>query len=120
MRDHATDDAPEHARRSAKVKGAASGVHNASLSQVIVILELVAEMAATQAQSLASDNNNFLSIQQMLGNNTGKSTNQVILSINNDNLNERMNENGNGNEGLNENGNGNEGMNVNETRLELE
>jgi hypothetical protein len=54
-----------------------------------VQLTLRAEEVSRNVECLASHNNDFLAIQQLLGHNAGKATEKVAFAVNND-LEERV------------------------------
>ena len=57
-------------------------VESSSLSQKVVVLQLVSEEFTRNVQSFSSDNDNLLTVQYLLGNSGGQTTQQMILSYN--------------------------------------
>lgn len=62
-----------------------SSVVSAGLSKVVVELQLVSEELTGDVQELASDHGNLLAVQQLLGDDGGQTTQQVALSVDDDN-----------------------------------
>jgi len=60
-------------------------VVSGSLSQVVVELQLVSEELTGDVQGLASDNDNLLTVQQLLGDDRSQTTQQVALTVDNNN-----------------------------------
>lgn len=84
--DHATDGLVEDSGGGAEVEGTtAGGVVSGHLSQIGVVLELSAEELARDVESLAADNNDLLAVEELLGDNAGKTAEQVALAVNDNN-----------------------------------
>lgn len=86
MWDHTTDDAVEHAAGSTEVKGATVWVYEAALAQVAKVAQLVAEKVSRDVQLFGADNYNLLSAKKLLGNNGRQTTDQMSLTVNDNNL----------------------------------
>jgi hypothetical protein len=84
--DHATDSLVEDSGGGAEVEGTpAGGVVSGHLAQVGVVLELRAEELARDVQSLAADDDDLLTIEELLGNDGGETAKEVALAIDDDN-----------------------------------
>lgn len=82
---HATDGLVEDAGGSAEVEGATAGrVVPGHLAKVGMVLELGAEELARDVESLAADNNDLLAVEELLGDDAGKTTKQMALAIDHD------------------------------------
>ena len=68
VREHASDDSPEDAGRGAEVNVALSGVSVSRLAQELVELQLVSEERPRSEESFASNNDDSLTIEELLGN----------------------------------------------------
>lgn len=83
---HATDCLVEDSRGGAEVEGSTTGgVVSGHLSQVGVVLELRAEELAGDVESLAANNDNLLAVEELLGDDTGKTAQQVTLAVDDNN-----------------------------------
>merc|ERR1719355_435791 len=68
VRNHSTDGSPEDLRGSTEVERTASRVDVASLSEEVLVLELVSEVRTRDVDVLTTNNNDLLSGQELLGN----------------------------------------------------
>ena len=83
---HATDGLVEDAGGSAEVEGTTtSGVVSGDLAHVGGKLELSAEELARDVEGLGADNNDLLTVKELLGHNAGKTTKEVTLAVDDDN-----------------------------------
>lgn len=82
---HATDGLVEDSGGSTEVEGTTTGrVETGGLAEVGVVLELSAEELARDVESLSADNDDLLTLEELLGDNTGQTAEQVALAIDND------------------------------------
>lgn len=62
-----------------------SWVVSSHLAQVGMVLQLSAEELAGDVEGLGADDNDLLAVEQLLCDNTGESTEEVTLAIDDDN-----------------------------------
>ncbi|KAH3663715.1 hypothetical protein OGAPHI_005116 [Ogataea philodendri] len=86
---HTSDSLVEDSGWSSEVERSSGGVESSSLSQVIVVLQLVSEEFTRDVESLASHNNDLLAVEKFLGDGGCQSSQQMSFSVNHDNLLER-------------------------------
>jgi hypothetical protein len=55
-------------------------VESGSLAEVGVVLQLVAEELTRNVQSLTADNNNLLTVEELLGDNRGETAKKMALT----------------------------------------
>lgn len=102
--EHATDDAEEDTAGSTEMEGTVGGVNNGALAEELVVLHyritsvripshkyplkstLGTEEGSRHVHLLGTDNDDTLAVEDLLGNDRSKTTEQVALTINNDNL----------------------------------
>ena len=60
-------------------------VESGGLSQVVVVFQFVSEKFTGDVQGFGSDNDNLLAVQDLLGHNGGQTTQQVALTVNDNN-----------------------------------
>merc|ERR1712127_939224 len=72
--EHTADDVLEHLGRRATVEGTARWLGQVTLFQVVDDLELVAVEVAGDDESLATDDNDLLALEQALGDGGGQAT----------------------------------------------
>jgi len=90
VRNHTTDGLVEDSGGSAEVEGTnASGVVSGHLAQIGMVLELSAEELARDVEGFAADDNDLLTVEELLGDNAGKTTKEVALAVNDNNRLER-------------------------------
>ena len=82
---HTAEDLPEDARWGLPVGGSSTWVCVASLVHLLLSLQLASEQGSRLKNGLTSDNNDFLAIEELLSDNAGKTSQQVISTVN-DNL----------------------------------
>jgi len=83
--DHASDSSPEHLGGCAEVEGATTGGVVASLlAQECRVLQFRAEELARDVESLASNDDDLLAIEQLLGHYAGETTQKMSLAIDHD------------------------------------
>lgn len=82
---HTSDGLVEDSGRGSEVEGTVGLVVSSGLSQVVVVLQLVSEKLTRDVQGLASHDDNLLTVQQLLGNNRGQTTQQVALTVDDNN-----------------------------------
>lgn len=85
VRNHTSHSLVENSRRSSEVEWTLGLVVSGTLSQVVVVLQLVSEKFTTDVQGLGSDNDDFLAVQNLLGNDGSQATQQVALTVDNNN-----------------------------------
>ncbi|EDK39520.2 conserved hypothetical protein [Meyerozyma guilliermondii ATCC 6260] len=85
VRNHTSHSLVENSRRSSEVEWTLGLVVSGTLSQVVVVLQLVSEKFTTDVQGLGSDNDDFLAVQNSLGNDGSQATQQVALTVDNNN-----------------------------------
>ena len=85
MWNHTAEDLPEDARWGLPVSGSSTWVCVASLVHLLLSLQLASEQGSRLKNGLTSDNNDFLAIEELLSDNAGKTSQQVISTVN-DNL----------------------------------
>lgn len=78
--DHTTDGLVQDAGRSTEVEGTVSLVVTSTLTKVSVVLQLGAEEFTRNVQSLSANNNDLLTVKNLLSNDTGKTTEKVSLT----------------------------------------
>lgn len=83
--DHTTDGLVEDTGWGAEVERTLGLVVSGCLSEVGVVLELVAEELARDVESLTSHNNNVLAVQDLLGHSGGKTSKEMALAVDNNN-----------------------------------
>ena len=82
---HSTEDLPEHARWGLPVGGSSTWVGIASLVHLFLPLQFASEQRSRLENGFTSDDTDFLAIKELLSNDTGKTSQQVTSTIN-DNL----------------------------------
>lgn len=84
--EHTANSAPENFARGTEVVRALAGIRGRLLAKEGVVLELVAEEGPGDVEFFATDDDDALAGQQLLGNDGCEAAEQVALSINNDDL----------------------------------
>ena len=83
--DHATDGLVEDAAGGAEVEGTTAGrVVTGHLAEVGVVLQLGAEELAGHVEVLATDDNDLLAGEKLLGDDGSQATEKVALAVNDD------------------------------------
>ena len=82
---HSAEDLPEHARWGLPVSGSSTWVSVASLVHLLLSFQLASEEGSRLENGLASNDNDSLAIEELLSDNAGKTSQQVISTVN-DNL----------------------------------
>lgn len=80
---HTTDNTPEDLGGRAVMEGTVTGVGVGTLTQESKVLELVTVQGAADVDSLATDSNDLLSRQELLGDGGGQATQQMTTAVNN-------------------------------------
>ena len=81
VRQHAAERSPEHAGGRAVMLEVSSGVSVVGLVQEVLEVELVSEQGARKDKRFASNNNDTLAAEQLMGNLGGESADQVASSV---------------------------------------
>ena len=89
MWNHTSDGLVQDSGWGSEVEWTLGLVVSGGLSQVVVVLELVSEELTGDVEGLASDNDNLLAVEDLLGNNGSQTAQQVALSVNDNNRFER-------------------------------
>ena len=82
---HSAEDLPEDARWGLPVSGSSTWVCVASLVHLLLSFQLASEEGSRLENGLASNDNDSLAIEELLSDNAGKTSQQVISTVN-DNL----------------------------------
>lgn len=82
MGNHSTDSLEEDLGRSAEMVETTGLVESGSLAQVGMVLELVAEKLSTDVEGFTTDDDNGLTVEELLGNCRGQATKKMALSVN--------------------------------------
>ena len=82
---HTTGDLPEDARWGLPVGGSSTWVGIASLVHLFLPLQFASEQRSRLENGLTSDDADFLTVQELLSDDAGKTSQQVISTVN-DNL----------------------------------
>ena len=80
---HTADDAIEDLGGRAEMEGTVTGVGVGTLTQESKVLELVTVQRTRDVDSLATDGDNLLSRQELLGDGGGQTTQKVTTAVNN-------------------------------------
>ena len=83
---HAADDPPHHAGGSAEVVGTLGGVGQGALLEVVAQAQLVAEQGARDGDLLGADQDDLLTVLDLLGHHRGQAAHHVVTAIDNNNL----------------------------------
>lgn len=83
---HTTDDAEEDARGSTEMERTVGGVNDGTLTEELVVLHLGTEEGSRDVHLLSTNNDDTLTVKDLLGDDGSKTAEQVTLTINNDNL----------------------------------
>lgn len=86
MGEHTTDSAPEDTGRSLVVEGTLAGVGIHTLAEEVSPKHLVAEKRTRDVKLLSADTNDTLAVKKLLSNKSSKTTDEVALTINDNNL----------------------------------
>jgi hypothetical protein len=85
VRNHAADGLVENARRGTEVEGTTTGrVETGGLAEVGMVLQLSAEEFAGDVEGFTSNDDNLLTVEQLLSHNAGQATQEVSLAVDND------------------------------------
>jgi hypothetical protein len=84
--EHGADGADEDIAGGAVVEGAELRVGELSLAEEVQVLDLVTDLSASNRQLLAADDGDLLAQKQLLGNDGGSATEDVVLQINRDDV----------------------------------
>jgi len=81
VRKHAADRAVKDAARRSMMEGPSLGVDQATLAKVIHVLQLVAVEASGDVDTFASDHDDSLALKEGLGDDGGKTTQQMASPV---------------------------------------
>ena len=86
MRDHSSDGFPEHSRGSSEMLHTSSWIVTHLLVEEFLELNSVSEERSRNIDAFSSDNNNFLTAQEFLGDVGSQTAEHVGLSVDHNNL----------------------------------
>lgn len=79
--DHTPHSSPEDLSGGTEMEGAAKGLHVATETQELEVLELVTVEVSGHADAFGAHNHHFVAVQEKLGHDGGQTADQVTASI---------------------------------------